>query len=83
MNSRDTHRFKRLLLTKLEGLSATNADAPSHTPSAGGPMGDLADQANADSEAGLYIQLHQTDVRLLRAIKGRIGSDQSGQVWHM
>ena len=45
-------------------------------------MGDLADQANADSEAGLYIQLHQTDVRLLRAIKdalARISQDRFGK----
>jgi RNA polymerase-binding transcription factor len=81
MNARDTKRFKRLLLAKLEELSTVHADAASHTPGAGGPTGDLADQANADAEAGLYIRLHQTDIRLLRAIKdalARISQDRFG-----
>jgi DnaK suppressor protein len=69
MNARDIPRFKRLLLAKLDGLSATHANATFHTLGAGGPMGDLADQANAEAEAELYIRLHQTDIRLLRAIK--------------
>jgi hypothetical protein len=43
-------------------------------------MGDLADQANADTEAGLYIRLHQTDVRLLRAIKEALARS-SHQRW--
>jgi DnaK suppressor protein len=81
MNARDIQRFKRLLLAKLEELSAMHADAASHTPGAGGPMGDLADQANADADAELYIRLHQTDVRLLRAIEdalARISQDRFG-----
>src|ERR1019366_10627138 len=81
MNARDVQRYKQLLLAKLGELSAVHADAASHTPGAGGPMGDLADQANADAEAGLYIRLHQTDVRLMRAIKdvlARISQDRFG-----
>ena len=81
MNARDVQRYKQLLLAKLGELSAVHADAASHTPGAGGPMGDLADQANADAEAGLYIRLHQTDVRLLRAIEdalARISQDRFG-----
>ena len=42
-------------------------------------MGDLADQANADTEAGLYIRLHQTDVRLLRAIKEALARISQGK----
>jgi DnaK suppressor protein len=37
-------------------------------PAAGDRHGDLADQANSDTEAELQIRLHQTDIRLMRAI---------------
>jgi hypothetical protein len=50
-------------------------------PDAGGPMGDLADQVNADYEAELHIRLHQTEARLLRAIENasaRISQDRFG-----
>ena len=81
MNARTVQRYKQLLLAKLSELSAMHADAALRTPGAGGPMGDLADQASADAEAELHIQLHQTDVRLLRAIEdalARISQDKFG-----
>jgi DnaK suppressor protein len=37
-------------------------------PAAGDRHGDVADQANSDTEAELQIRLHQTDGRLMRAI---------------
>jgi RNA polymerase-binding transcription factor DksA len=38
-------------------------------PEAGDRQGDVADQANSDTEAELQIRLHQTDGRLLRPIE--------------
>jgi DnaK suppressor protein len=81
MNTRDHQRYKRLLLAKLDELSATHTDATPLTPGAGGPMGDSADQANAEAEAELHIRLHRGDVRLLRAIEdalARISQDRFG-----
>jgi DnaK suppressor protein len=69
MNAKDLQRYKRLLLAKLDELSVTHADAAPPAPGAGGPMGDLADQANADAEAELHIRVHQGDARFLRAIE--------------
>ena len=78
MNAKDVQRYKRLLLAKLGEL---HADAAPRALGAGGPMGDLADQANAEAEAELHIRLHQTDARLLRAIEdalARISQDRFG-----
>ena len=69
VDARDLQRYKRLLLTKLEELSATRGKAETVVPGAGGQQGDVADQANSDTEAELQIQLHQTDGRLMRAIE--------------
>jgi DnaK suppressor protein len=69
VEARDLQRYKRLLLTKLEELSATKDKAETVVPGAGGWQGDVADQANSDAEAQLQIRLHQTDGRLLRAIE--------------
>jgi len=79
VDTRDVQRYKRLLLAKLDELSAAHADAT--TLGAGGPMGDLADQANADAEADLHIRLHRSDAHLLRAIEDaltRIARDRFG-----
>src|ERR1700680_4390274 len=81
MNARDVLRYKRLLLAKLGELSAMRADAAPRALGAGGSMGDLADQANAEAEAELQIRFHQTDARLLRAIEdalARISQDRFG-----
>ena len=67
VDARDLQRYKRLLLAKRDELSATR-DGKTLVPGAGGWEGDVADQANSDTEAELQIRLHQTDGRLLRAI---------------
>lgn len=81
MSPADLQRYKRLLLEKRRGLSASQGDAPAPVPAAGGWDGDLGDQASADAEAELQIRLHQTDGRLLRAIEEaleRIGQGTYG-----
>ena len=50
-------------------------------PAAGHHHGDLADQANSETEAQLQIRLHQTDGRLMRAIEEalvRVNNDTFG-----
>src|SRR6266478_5758812 len=64
----DLRRYHRLLLKKQCGVSSAPGEAQSRVPAAGGLEGDLIEQANADEEAELQIQLHQADGRLLRAI---------------
>jgi len=68
VDARDLQRYKRLLLSKRDELSATRG-GETFVPGAGGWQGDVADQANSDTEAELQIRLHQTDGRLLRAIE--------------
>ncbi len=68
MNARDLQRYKRLLLAKLDELSATRGGAEALVPGAGGWQGDLVDQANSDAEAELQVRVHQSDAHLLRAI---------------
>ena len=69
MGPSDLHRYKRLLLEKQQELSSAQGDDQCRVPAAGGLEGDLIDQANADAEAELQIQLYRTDGRLLRAIE--------------
>ena len=69
VDARDLQRYKQLLLTKLEELSASRNKAETVVPGAGDRQGDRADQANSDIEAQLQIRLHQADGRLLRAIE--------------
>jgi DnaK suppressor protein len=78
MNAKNTDRYRRMLLAKKRELSISSTGAESPIPSAGGWQGDLIDQANADTEADLQILLHQTDVRLLRAIKGALARINHG-----
>ena len=68
VDARDLQRYKQLLLSKMDELSATRGGG-TFLPGAGGWQGDVADQANSDTEAELQIRLHQTDGRLLRAIE--------------
>ena len=69
MGPSDLQRYKRLLLEKQRELSSAQGDDQALVPAAGGLEGDLIDQANADAEAELQIQLHRTDGRLRRAIE--------------
>jgi DnaK suppressor protein len=69
VEARDLQRYKRLLLTKLEELTASRGKAETVVPGAGDQHGDMADQANSDTEAQLQIRLHQTNARLMRAIE--------------
>ena len=78
MNAKNTDRYRRILLAKKSELSASSTGTESPIPPAGGWQGDLIDQANADTEAELQIQLHQTDLRLLRAIKDALARINHG-----
>ena len=78
MEARDLQRYKRLLLTKLEELSASKIKAESVVPGAGDRHGDMADQASSDTEAQLQIRLHQSDGRLMRAIEEALVRTKQG-----
>ena len=69
MDPADLQRYHSLLLKKQHDLSSALGEAHSQVPAAGGLLGDLIDQANADAEAELQIHLHRTDGRLARAIE--------------
>ncbi len=76
MSPADLQRYKRLLLEKRGELSSAQGDTRVRVPAAGGPQGDLIDQA--DAEAELQIRLHQTDGRFLRAIEEALGRIRQG-----
>ena len=78
MNARDLQRYKRLLLAKLDELSAARGSAETLVPGAGGWQGDLVDQANSDAEAELQVSVHQSDGRLLRAIEEALARIRRG-----
>ena len=69
MGPADLQRYRKLLLEKRRELSSAHGDPRALVPAAGGWAGDLIDQANADAEAELQIQLHRTDGRLARGIE--------------
>jgi RNA polymerase-binding protein DksA len=66
MHAKESERYKRLLVEKRRELLTVSTGAA--IPAAGRVEGDPADQATADAEAELEIQLHRTDGRLLRVI---------------
>ena len=78
MNRRDLDRYKRMLLEKRGEMSVRSTEASSPIPAAGGQRGDPVDQANADAEAELQIQLHQTDARPLRGIEEALARIRHG-----
>jgi RNA polymerase-binding protein DksA len=73
MHAKELLRYKRLLVKKRQELLTASTGEGSVIPGAGGFEGDPVDQANADAEAKLEIQLHRTDGRLLRAIDEALG----------
>jgi len=78
METREVDRYKRLLLAKLDELSARKNRAETLVPGAGGWHGDLVDQANSDAEAELQIRVHQSDAHLLRAIEEALARIRQG-----
>src|ERR1700722_16970429 len=61
-------RYKRLLLSKRDELSAAQNERGTLVPSAGGRSGDIIDCASADMEAELQISLRRSDGHLVKAI---------------
>jgi DnaK suppressor protein len=68
MNKSDLLRYKNLLLSKRQELSAGKSLADS-IPTAGELRGDPLDMAASETDAATQIRLHQTDGKLLRAIE--------------
>lgn len=68
MNKSDLLRYKNLLLTKRQELSANKSLADMNV-TAGEVRGDPADMAADESAAATQIRLQQTDSKLLRAIE--------------
>ena len=78
LNARDLERYKRLLVTKRDELSAARDEGATVLPSASASDGDFMDQANADAEAELQIRLRQTDGRLFKAIEDALARIRAG-----
>jgi DnaK suppressor protein len=78
MHATELRRYKEVLLAKLGELSAAKAAGAAPVMGAGGPLGDLVDQANADAEAELQVRLRQTDGRLARAIDEALARIRQG-----
>ena len=78
MNRKDLDRYKRVLLEKRGEMSIARTEAESPIPAAGRQQGDLVDQANANNEAELQIHLHETVLRLLRAIEEALARIRHG-----
>jgi DnaK suppressor protein len=73
MNAKELQRYRRLLVEKRRELLPTSTSAGAVIPAAGRVEGDPVEQATAEAEAELEIQLHHTDGRLLRAIEEALG----------
>jgi hypothetical protein len=61
MDAKELQRYRRLLVEKREELLTESTRA---VPAAGGVEGDPADQANAEVEAELEIQVPRTHGRV-------------------
>jgi DnaK suppressor protein len=70
MHANELQSYKRLLIEKRQELLAASSGAL--VPAAGRIEGDPVDQAKAEADAELQIQLHHSDGRLLRAIEDAI-----------
>jgi DnaK suppressor protein len=68
MNKSDLLRYKNLLLSKRQELTAGKSLVDSISI-AGELRGDQADMATSETDAATQIRLHQTDGKLLRAIE--------------
>ncbi len=77
MNEKDSLRYKRLLLAKLEEFSSARI-GETLVPGAGGWQGDMVDQANSDAEAELHVHVHKSDAKLLRAIEEALARIRRG-----
>ena len=73
MHVKELQRYRWLLEAKRQELLTARTNKGSVIPAAGGFEADPVDQANADAEADLQIQLHRSDERLLRAVEEAIG----------
>jgi len=78
MDRKDLDRYKRVLLERRGQMSIASAEAESPISAAGHQQGDPVDQANANNEAELQIHLHETDLRLLRAIEDALARIRHG-----
>jgi DnaK suppressor protein len=80
MNKSHLLRYKNLLLSKRQELSAGKSLADS-IPTVGELRGDPVDMAASETDTATQIRLHQTDGRLLRAIEDaltRIRNEEFG-----
>src|ERR1700747_3472557 len=78
MHAKELQRYKQLLVEKRQELQTPLTSEGAVIPGAGGLEGDFLDQATADAEEELQIQLRQTDGRLLRAIEEAIARMKHG-----
>ncbi len=78
VNEKDSVRYKRLLLAKLDEVSSART-GETLVPGAGGWQGDLVDQANTAAEAELHLHVHKSDANLLRAIEEALARIRRGE----
>ncbi len=78
VSARDFDRYKRLLLAKRDDLSAGRDAAAALVSPAGDSEGNLMDRASADAETELEVCLHQSDIRLVRAIEDALARIRAG-----